>query len=72
MNSLSEKLQKLSSFKANVLRTKTLGEIDWEKVDSKWKGGVKVSVPHIVYLRYACTDIEQEGKGLPAGVVQAS
>lgn len=47
MNSLSEKLEKLSSFKANVLRTKTLGEIDWEKVDAKWKGGVKVSPPHV-------------------------
>lgn len=41
MNRLSEKLPKLSSFKANVLRTKTLGEIEWEKVESKWKGGVK-------------------------------
>ena len=44
MNRLSEKLEKLSSFKANVLRTVTLGAIEWEKVDGKWKGGVKVSV----------------------------
>jgi hypothetical protein len=40
MNRLSEKLVKLSSFKANVLRTKTLGSIEWEKKDNKWKGGV--------------------------------
>ncbi|KXT12291.1 hypothetical protein AC579_5651 [Pseudocercospora musae] len=41
MNKLSEKQEKLSSFKANVLRTTTLGTIDWERVDGKWKGGVK-------------------------------
>lgn len=41
MNKLSEKQEKLSSFKANVLRTSTLGTIDWERVDGKWKGGVK-------------------------------
>ncbi len=43
MNRLAEKLANLSSFKANVLRTKTLGEIEWEMVEKKWKGGVKVS-----------------------------
>lgn len=43
MNRLSEKLSKLSNFKANVLRTVTLGTIEWEKVEGKWKGGVKVS-----------------------------
>ncbi|KXS99099.1 hypothetical protein AC578_3528 [Pseudocercospora eumusae] len=41
MNKLSEKQEKLSSFKANVLRTTTLGTIDWERVDGKWRGGVK-------------------------------
>ncbi|EME87075.1 uncharacterized protein MYCFIDRAFT_86499 [Pseudocercospora fijiensis CIRAD86] len=33
MNKLSEKQEKLASFKANVLRTTTLGTIDWERVD---------------------------------------
>lgn len=45
MNRLSEKLSKLSNFKANVLRTVTLGNLEWEKVEGKWKGGVKVSQP---------------------------
>lgn len=56
MNRLSEKLSKLSNFKANVLRTVTLGTIEWEKVEGKWKGGVKVSRPiqNVFVVREAC------------------
>jgi len=41
MEKLSEKCEKLTSFKANVLRSKTLWIVEWEKVDGKWTGGVK-------------------------------
>ncbi|KYG41590.1 hypothetical protein M433DRAFT_7831 [Acidomyces richmondensis BFW] len=40
MEALSKKCSKLSSFKANVLRTTSFGAVDWEKVDGKWSGGV--------------------------------
>jgi beta-lactamase superfamily II metal-dependent hydrolase len=38
---MCKKCERLSSFKANVLRTKTLGTVEWEKKDGKWEGGVK-------------------------------
>lgn len=41
MEALSKKNDKLSSFKANVLRSKTLGTVTWEKKDDKWTGGAK-------------------------------
>lgn len=41
MDDLSSKCSKLSSFKANVLRTTTFGNVEWERKDSKWTGGVK-------------------------------
>ncbi|KAF2767900.1 hypothetical protein EJ03DRAFT_328780 [Teratosphaeria nubilosa] len=40
MDTLSNKCSKLSSFKANVLRTTRFGTVDWEKKDGKWSGGV--------------------------------
>lgn len=76
MNRLSEKLSKLSNFKANVLRTVTLGTIEWEKVDGKWKGGVKVSQPIRICRRrergMLIDGLLQEGKGMPVGSIQAS
>ncbi|SMR61885.1 unnamed protein product [Zymoseptoria tritici ST99CH_1E4] len=41
LDALSKRCEKLSSFKANVLRTKTLGTVDWKKKDGQWVGGVK-------------------------------
>ncbi|KAK4495160.1 hypothetical protein PRZ48_013487 [Zasmidium cellare] len=41
LEALSKKCEKLSSFKANVLRTTSLGTVDWQKKDSKWSGGVQ-------------------------------
>jgi len=43
MEALSAKCAKLSSFKANVLRTTSFGTVDWEKKDGKWSGGVQES-----------------------------
>ncbi|KAK5722241.1 hypothetical protein LTR17_014247 [Elasticomyces elasticus] len=40
MAALSEKCDKLNSFKANVLRTTSFGAVEWEKKDGKWVGGV--------------------------------
>ena len=41
LDALSSKCTKLSSFKANVLRTNTLGNVEWEKKNGKWTGGVQ-------------------------------
>lgn len=40
MEALSKTCEKLSSFKANILRTTSFGSVEWEKDGSKWKGGV--------------------------------
>ena len=40
VESLSKTCEKLSSFKANILRTTSFGSVEWEKADGKWKGGV--------------------------------
>jgi len=40
MDALSSKCSKLSSFKANVLRTTSFGMVEWEKKGDKWTGGV--------------------------------
>lgn len=40
MESLSKTCEKISSFKANILRTTSFGSVEWEKSGSKWKGGV--------------------------------
>ncbi|KAK5717115.1 hypothetical protein LTR15_009004 [Elasticomyces elasticus] len=40
MAALSDKCDKLNSFKANVLRTTSFGVVEWEKKDGKWVGGV--------------------------------
>lgn len=39
LNAMSNKCEKLSSFKANVLRTTSIGTVDWQKKDGKWSGG---------------------------------
>lgn len=41
MEALSKKCEKLNSFKASVLRTTTLGSVEWERKEEKWTGGVK-------------------------------
>ncbi|GAB7359558.1 hypothetical protein MBLNU230_g6746t1 [Neophaeotheca triangularis] len=41
MDALSSKCGKLTSFKVNVLRTTSLGTVEWERKDGKWTGGVK-------------------------------
>ena len=41
MEALSKKCEKLASFKASILRSKTLGRVEWEKKDGKWEGGAK-------------------------------
>lgn len=40
MISLSEKCEKLNSFKANVLRTTSWASVEWTKTDGMWEGGV--------------------------------
>ncbi len=40
LESLSEKLEKLSSFKANILKTTSMAMVDFEKKDGKWTGNV--------------------------------
>ncbi len=42
MKALSAKCPKLTSFKANILRTSTLGFVEWTKDEAsgEWKGGV--------------------------------
>ena len=40
METMSKTCEKLSSFKANILRTTSFGSVEWEKAGSKWKGGV--------------------------------
>lgn len=41
LDALSSKLPKLTLFKANVLRTTTMGVVEWERKDGKWEGGVQ-------------------------------
>ncbi|KAJ9665881.1 hypothetical protein H2201_004005 [Coniosporium apollinis] len=40
MQQLSAKCPKLSSFKANVLRTTSMGTVEWTKEGGFWKGGM--------------------------------
>jgi len=39
MENLEQKCEKISSFAANVLRSKNLGTVNWEKKEGKWHGG---------------------------------
>ncbi|CZT15179.1 uncharacterized protein RCC_01064 [Ramularia collo-cygni] len=41
LDALSKTSENLASFKANVLRTTTLGTVEWTKKDGKWQGGVQ-------------------------------
>ena len=38
---MSKNASKLNSFKANILRSSAMTQIEWEKKDDTWKGGVK-------------------------------
>lgn len=42
LDEVSKTSEKLASFKANVLRTTSLGTVEWTKKDGgKWEGGVQ-------------------------------
>lgn len=41
VDALSKKCSKLSSLKANILRTTSFGTVEWERKNGKWTGGVK-------------------------------
>lgn len=41
MEGLAEKCKNLASFKANILRSNSLGQIEWEKKDGEWERTVK-------------------------------
>lgn len=42
LNEVSKTSEKLSSFKANVLRTTSLGTVEWTKKEGQdWEGGVQ-------------------------------
>ncbi|EME38977.1 hypothetical protein DOTSEDRAFT_75620 [Dothistroma septosporum NZE10] len=43
LETLSKKCEKLSAFKANVLRTTSMGSVEWERKDGGWDGGVKLA-----------------------------
>ena len=43
LEQLSSKLEKLSLFKANILKTKSMATVHFEKKDGKWTGGVSES-----------------------------
>ena len=40
LDALSQKLEKLLSFKVSILRATSFGTVDFEKKDGKWTGGV--------------------------------
>ncbi|CAK3772918.1 Hypothetical predicted protein [Lecanosticta acicola] len=41
LDELSKKCEKLGSFKANVLRTTSLGTVEWSRESGKWQGGAR-------------------------------
>ena len=41
MDALSSKCEKLSSLTVSILRAASFGNVEWERKDSKWAGGVK-------------------------------
>ena len=40
MTTLEENCPKLESFKVNILRTSSLGSVEWLKEGGEWKGGI--------------------------------
>lgn len=40
MAALGEKCHKLESFKVNILRTSSLGFVEWKREDGEWRGGI--------------------------------
>lgn len=40
MRELSEKCPKLESLKVNVLRTSSVGSVEWSKDEARWRGGL--------------------------------
>ncbi|KAG9737303.1 hypothetical protein KCU73_g10030, partial [Aureobasidium melanogenum] len=43
IKALGEKCKRLTSFKADILRSSAMQTIEWEKKDDKWSGGVKAA-----------------------------
>ncbi|KAG9700253.1 hypothetical protein KCU95_g779, partial [Aureobasidium melanogenum] len=43
IEALGEKCKRLTSFKADILRSSAMQTIKWEKKDDKWSGGVKAA-----------------------------
>ncbi|TIA20201.1 hypothetical protein D6C81_04369 [Aureobasidium pullulans] len=43
IKTLGEKCKRLSSFKADILRSSAMQTIEWEKKDDKWSGGIKAA-----------------------------
>ncbi|KAI4717058.1 hypothetical protein E4T48_06750 [Aureobasidium sp. EXF-10727] len=43
IEALGEKCKRLTSFKADILRSSAMQTIEWEKKDDKWSGGVKAA-----------------------------
>ncbi|THX19735.1 hypothetical protein D6D17_01112 [Aureobasidium pullulans] len=43
IQTLGEKCKRLSSFKADILRSSAMQTIEWEKKDDKWSGGIKAA-----------------------------
>ena len=43
LKALSSKLEKLASFKANILKTTSMANVAFEKKDGEWTGGVTES-----------------------------
>lgn len=40
MAALGEKCPKLESFKVNILRTNSLGSVEWKREGGEWQGGI--------------------------------
>ncbi|KAI5203954.1 hypothetical protein E4T39_03882 [Aureobasidium subglaciale] len=43
ISALAEKCKRLTSFKADILRSTVMQTIDWEKKDGEWEGGVRAA-----------------------------
>ncbi|THX16562.1 hypothetical protein D6D13_01157 [Aureobasidium pullulans] len=47
IQTLGEKCKRLSSFKADILRSSAMQTIEWEKKDDKWSGGIKAAMTEL-------------------------
>ena len=43
IETLGNKCKRLTSFKADILRSSAMATIEWEKKEEKWIGGVKAA-----------------------------